>query len=95
MAEINKLHTVLTITVIIKAKLYSGCVCVLWFERIAMPKTLQIMQFVLLLVKTTATNIFLQHLTFNPSLLRGLLASCLSNTEHQSHNRVIDKRLKL
>lgn len=50
-AEINTLHIVPTITAIIKAKLYSGCVHVLWFERITMPKTLQIMQFVLLLVK--------------------------------------------
>lgn len=51
MAEINKLHIVLTIAAIIKAKLYSDHVYALWFERITTPKTLQIMQFVLLLVK--------------------------------------------
>lgn len=51
MAEINKIHIVPTITAIIKAKLYSGGVYVLWFDRITMPKTLQIMRFILFLVK--------------------------------------------
>lgn len=36
--------------------------------------------------KTAATNTFLEHLTFKTSVLRGLLVSFMSNTEHQSHN---------